>query len=277
MSAGRLHAQPPDTLPLESVPPAAGDAWRQAVRAAYARQATIAARVTPDRRPRSGTPHSGLGCGSPTAFANLAPGEWVLDLGSGAGFDCLAAALDVGRRGRVVGIDMTPEMVRLAHRHAAHAGVVNVDFLQAGMEALPFADATFDVVISNCVINLCPDKARVLAEACRVLKPNGRLAVADIVAIAPLPEGALANLALHTGCLAGATPLDTLASMLHDAGLAAVEIDLGPHSPTLIDGRPPDLALEDCVAAARVTARKAGRCPETATRWRSPGPQVVPG
>lgn len=260
VTATRPSSQPADCR----VPaPAPGDALRQAVRATYARQATVATAVVPGRRPRrctprSCTPHSGLGCGSPTTFAALQPGEWVLDLGSGAGFDCLAAALDVGCRGRVVGVDMIPGMVRLARRHAADAGVAIVDFLQGELEALPFPDATFDVVISNCVLNLCPDKARVLAEACRVLKPNGRLALADIVAVAPLPEAILADLALHAGCVAGATPLDALAPLLGDAGFSAVHIDFGAHSESLIGNWAPDRALDRLVAAANVTASKPG-------------------
>ena len=229
---------------------------RRSVRETYARAATLAAAVVPGSRAVTCTPHSGLGCGSPTAFAGFSPGEWVLDLGSGAGFDCLAAAVEVGNGGRVVGIDMTPEMVRLARRHAADAGVAIVDFLQAEIECLPFRDATFDVVMSNCVINLCAGKERVLAEACRVLKPNGRLAVADIVAIAPLPASLLADLALHTGCVAGAVQLETLSRMLRRAGFASEAIDIGEHSGALIDAWAPALGFERFVAAANITAMK---------------------
>jgi ubiquinone/menaquinone biosynthesis C-methylase UbiE len=203
------------------------------------------------------TQHSGLGCGSPIALAGLAPGEWVLDLGSGAGFDCLAAALEVGSRGRVVGIDMTPEMVRLARRHAGDAGVAIVHFLQGEIENLPFADASFDVVVSNCVINLCAEKERVFAEACRVLKPDGRLAVADIVAAAPLPEDVQSDLELHTACMAGATELDSLSRMLGEAGFVSIEIDLGAHSDSLLDDWAPGLDLKRFVAAANISARKA--------------------
>lgn len=149
------------------------DPLRPLVRKAYADEAARAAAVVSGKRPVACTPHSGLGCGCPTAIAGLAPGEWVLDLGSGAGFDCLAAAVEVGRRGRVVGVDMTPEMLRLARRHAADAGASIVSFVQAEVEALPFPDANFGVAISNCVVNLCVDKNRVFTEARRVLKPQG--------------------------------------------------------------------------------------------------------
>jgi arsenite methyltransferase len=226
--------------------------WRSTVRETYARAAT---RPDDHRRGAScATSHSGLGCGSPIAFAGLAAGEQVLDLGSGAGFDCLAAALEVGRQGRVVGIDMTPEMVRLARRNGRDAGVAGVDFLQGEIERLPFADASFDVVVSNCVINLCQDKARVFAEACRVLKPNGRLAVADIVAVAPLPE--VLRQALCDGCVGGATPLDALPPMLRDAGFESVDIEIAAHSGELLDAWAPEAALERFIAAANVIARK---------------------
>jgi SAM-dependent methyltransferase len=229
------------------------------VRERYARAAVQPAGVA--AKGRACTPHSGLGCGSPIALAGLAPGEWVLDLGSGAGFDCLAAAVEVGSRGRVVGIDFTPEMVRLARRHAADAGVAIVHFLQGEIESLPFADASFDVVISNCVINLCAEKERIFAEACRVLKPNGRLAVADIVAAAPLPADVQTDLRLHTGCVGGATELNSLSSMLTEAGFDSIEIDTGAHSGSLLDDWAPGRNLKRFVTAANITARKASSCP----------------
>lgn len=234
----------------------AGDPLRELVRETYAQAATVAATVVPGPRAASCTPHSGLGCGSPTTFAGLCAREWVLDLGCGAGFDCLAAAVEVGRGGRVVGIDMTREMVRLAHRHAADAAVPTVSIVQGEMESLPFPDATFDVVISNCVINLCADKQRVLAEACRVLKPNGRLAIADVVAVAPLPAGITTDLALHTGCVAGAMPIDEVSRILGEAGFTTWKIDIGEHSTSLIDDWAPDLNLKRYIAAANITARK---------------------
>jgi len=241
-------------LPAGPRPPA----LRPLVRKAYAEAAARAATVLPGKRVRACTPHSGLGCGSPTAIAYLTPGEWVLDLGSGAGFDCLAAAVEVGSRGRVVGVDLTPEMVRLARRHAKDAGVGIVHFLQAEIESLPFPDASFDVVMSNCVINLCSDKARIFAEACRVLKPCGRLAAADIVALAPLPDHLHDDIVLHTGCITGATRLEELAPLLLDAGFTNVEIDAGPHRRALVDSLAPHLTLERFLAAANIIATKTG-------------------
>lgn len=251
MSAVELFSHQPNASPQ-----ARSDLLRRKVRSTYAHAAAQAAVVDPERICVNSTPHSGLGCGSPTAFAELAPGEWVLDLGSGAGFDCLAAAVEVGRGGCVVGVDMTPEMVRLARRHAADAGVAIVHFLQAEIEHLPFRDATFDVVISNCVINLCTDKERVLTEACRVLKPGGRLGVADIVAIAPQRATVKADLALHTGCIAGAMPLDALSGMLVKAGFASEEIEIGEYSNSFLDVCAPELTLQCFVAAANITAKK---------------------
>lgn len=238
-------------------PPASSGSVRQVLREAYTREANRAAAVVPGARAVACPSHSGLGCGSPTAFAGLAPGNWVLDLGSGAGFDCLAAAVEVGSAGLVVGIDMTSEMVRLARRHSADAGVAVVHFLQGEMECLPFRDATFDVVISNCVFNLCPDKERVLAEACRVLKPKGRLAMADIVALGPLPAGMVGELALRAGCVSGATPLDALPAMLRAAGFVSVDIEIEEHSGPLIGAWAPDTGLGRLVAAANITAGKA--------------------
>lgn len=237
--------------------PKPGDPLRELVREIYAQAATAAATAIPGPRVACCAPHSGLGCGSPTTFAALQAGESVLDLGCGAGFDCLAAALEVGRRGRVVGLDMTPEMVRLARRHAVDAAVPNVTIVQGEIESLPFPDATFDVVISNCVINLCTDKWRVLAEACRVLKPNGRLAIADIVAVAPLPAGMKTDLAL--GCVAGAMPIDELSRVLGAAGFTTWEITIGEHSTPLIEDWAPDLNLKRYIAAANIKARKERR------------------
>jgi arsenite methyltransferase len=166
----------------------------------------------------------GLGCGNPQAIASLKPGETVLDLGSGAGFDCFLASRSVGPTGFVVGVDMTPEILAKARENAAKSSTTNVEFRLGEMEALPVADKSVDVIISNCAINLSPDKFRVFREAFRVLKPNGRIAVADIVRSAELPLELAADLAAHCGCVAGAASVDELETMLHQAGFAEVRI-----------------------------------------------------
>ena len=146
----------------------------------------------------------GLGCGNPQAIASLKPGEIVLDLGAGAGFDAFLAARQVGPSGCVIGVDMTPAMLEKASRNAAKAGIRNVEFRLGEIEHLPVADASVDVIMSNCVINLSPDKPAVFAEAFRVLKPGGRIAVSDVVAIKPLPDALARSVTAHAGCIAGA-------------------------------------------------------------------------
>ena len=143
----------------------------------------------------------GLGCGNPTAIASLRPGQTVLDLGSGAGIDCFLAAREVGPAGRVIGVDMTPEMVSRARANAAKGGFGNVEFRLGEIEALPVADASVDVIISNCVLNLSPEKDRVLAEAFRVLRPGGRVVVSDMVSDHPVPEVVAGSLDAVAGCL----------------------------------------------------------------------------
>ncbi|MEA2276071.1 MAG: arsenite methyltransferase [Solirubrobacteraceae bacterium] len=165
-----------------------------------------------------------LGCGVPTAVADLREGETVLDLGSGAGADVLISARRVGPTGRAIGLDMTDEMLDLARANAAEAGVENVEFVKGYLEDMPLPDASVDVVISNCVINLAGDKHKVLAEAARVLKPGGRFAVSDVIAAPDMDEATRADMAAYTGCIAGALTEDQFREALTAAGLTDIDI-----------------------------------------------------
>src|SRR4051812_23684145 len=165
-----------------------------------------------------------LGCGHPTAVADLHEGETVLDLGSGGGIDVLLSARRVGPTGKAYGLDMTDEMLALARRTQAEAGVENVEWLRGQIEAVPLPAQTVDVVISNCVINLSTDKRAVIREAARVLKPGGRLAVSDVVADPDMDEATRADMQAYTGCIAGALTRDEFTAALRDAGLVEVEI-----------------------------------------------------
>jgi SAM-dependent methyltransferase len=165
-----------------------------------------------------------LGCGVPTAVAELHEGETVLDLGSGAGADVLISARRVGASGRAIGLDMTDEMLELARANAAQAGVGNVEFVKGYIEDIPLPDASVDVVISNCVINLAGDKAKVLAEAARVLRPGGRFAVSDVIADPDMDEATRSDMAAYTGCIAGALTELEFRAALSAAGLTDVEI-----------------------------------------------------
>jgi SAM-dependent methyltransferase len=165
-----------------------------------------------------------LGCGVPTAVADLHPGEVVLDLGSGAGTDVLIAARRVAPGGRVIGLDMTPEMLELARRNVAAAGVDNVELVEGYLEEIPLPDGSVDVVISNCVINLAADKHAVLREAARVLRPGGRVAVSDVIADPGMDAGTRADMAEWTGCIAGALTEAGYRSALSDAGFGDIEI-----------------------------------------------------
>ena len=198
----------------------------------------------------------GLGCGNPQAIAALQAGETVVDLGSGAGFDCFLAARAVGPEGRVIGVDMTHEMLKKARENAAATGAGNVEFRLGELEHLPIADASADVVISNCVINLVPDKAQVLREAFRVLKPGGRLAISDIVNIAPLPAALAADPALLCGCIAGAAAAAELESWLGSAGFTDIRIAVKPTSREMIATWAPGTRIEEHVASASIAARK---------------------
>jgi SAM-dependent methyltransferase len=198
----------------------------------------------------------GLGCGNPQAIAALKPGEVVIDLGSGAGFDCFLAAQQVGPTGQVIGVDMTHEMLAKARENAAKIGAANVEFRLGELEHLPLADNTADVAISNCVINLVPDKAQVFRETFRVLRPGGRVAISDVVNTAPLPPDLQADNALVCGCVSGAAPADRIRAWLRDAGFTDISITVKPESRELIATWAPGRGIEDYVASAIVEARK---------------------
>ena len=166
----------------------------------------------------------GLGCGAPLTIAALQPGETVLDLGSGAGFDAFLAAREVGPTGHVIGVDMTPEMLERARRNAAKGGYQNVEFREGRIESLPVEDKSVDVVISNCVINLVPDKAAVYREVARVLRPGGRVIISDIVLERPLPDCIASSVAAYTGCVAGAALREDYLQTVRSSGLVDVKV-----------------------------------------------------
>lgn len=166
----------------------------------------------------------GLGCGNPTALASLKEGERVLDLGSGAGFDCFLAAKKVGAKGKVIGVDMTPEMLDKARANAAKGKYTNVEFRLGEIENLPVADNSVDVIISNCVINLAPNKKRVFEEAFRVLAPKGRVMVSDIVLLKPLPDAVKESVEAYAGCIAGAEIKDNYLDAIRKAGFTDVKV-----------------------------------------------------
>jgi ubiquinone/menaquinone biosynthesis C-methylase UbiE len=166
----------------------------------------------------------GLGCGNPVALASLQSGETVVDLGSGGGFDCFLAAKQVGDTGRVIGVDMTPDMLSKARANAEKMQTQNVEFRLGEIEHLPVADNSADIIMSNCVINLSPDKLSVYRDTYRILKPGGRLAISDIIAIAPLPQEIQQNLALVSACVGGAATIDDTRNMLAQAGFENIKI-----------------------------------------------------
>jgi arsenite methyltransferase len=198
----------------------------------------------------------GLGCGNPQAIAALQPGETVLDLGSGGGFDCFLAAKRVGRTGRVIGVDMTPEMVAKARDNARRVEATNVDFRLGEIEHLPVLDATVDAILSNCVINLSPDKAAVFREAYRVLKPGGRLAISDVIATKAMPPELEKSIEAYTGCVAGAVSEATLRTLLVEAGFEDVTVSVRPGSGVILEQCMPGSA--DYVASATIEGRKPG-------------------
>ncbi|MCB9558187.1 MAG: arsenite methyltransferase [Deltaproteobacteria bacterium] len=200
----------------------------------------------------------GLGCGNPQAIAALREGETVVDLGAGGGFDCFLAARQVGPTGRVIGIDMTPEMVSKARKNAAELGTTNVDFRLGEIEHLPLADGCVDVILSNCVINLSPDKAAVFADAFRVLKPGGRLAISDVVATAKLPAALERDVNALTGCVAGAADVATVRDLLESAGFVSIAIEVSEASRQFIADWMPGSGVERYVASASIQAIKPG-------------------
>ena len=200
----------------------------------------------------------GLGCGNPQAIAALQPGETVVDLGCGGGFDCFLAARRVGPKGRAIGVDMTPEMIHKARENAAKAQVRNVDFRLGEIEHLPVADGIADVILSNCVINLSPDKPQVYAEAARVLKPGGRLAISDVVAIAPIPTQVKRNLQAHSGCIAGSATVFETERMLKKAGFSKIRICVNERSKEFIKDWFPGSGAQKYVRSATIEAVKNG-------------------
>ena len=214
-----------------------------------------------------------LGCGNPTAVAELHAGETVLDLGSGGGIDVLLSARRVGPNGTAYGLDMTDEMLELARANQARAGVVNVEWLKGLIEDIPLPDRSVDVVISNCVINLSADKPRVIAEAARVLRPGGRFAVSDVIADPDMDAATRADLAAYTGCIAGALTRDEFAEALAAAGLVDVEIiethRVHAHAASAIVRATKPGASADCCSAADLSSccgseAKSGCCGDTA-------------
>ncbi len=199
----------------------------------------------------------GLGCGSPQLFSELKADEVVLDLGSGAGFDCFLAANQVGPTGRVIGVDMTPEMLERAEQNAHKGGYGNVEFRRGLIEDLPVEDGLVDVILSNCVVNLSPAKEQVFREAYRVLKAGGRLAISDIVALVPLPPEVRQELSLYSACIAGAATVEEIAAMLQAAGFQDVDIAVRTNeSRKMVQDWAPGSGLEDYVASAMIQARK---------------------
>ena len=200
--------------------------------------------------------HLGLGCGNPRAIAALQPGERVLDLGSGAGFDCFLAAGQVGATGQVIGVDMTPDMVSKARANARKAGHANVEFRLGEIEALPVPDDSVDVILSNCVINLSPDKPQVFREAFRVLRAGGRLAISDVVATAALPDEMRRDIHLYSCCVGGASTVDEIEAALLAAGFNQIRITPKDESRAFIRDWAPGCNVEDYVVSAAIEAVK---------------------
>jgi SAM-dependent methyltransferase len=210
----------------------------------------------------------GLSCGNPTAIASLKEGETVIDLGSGAGFDCFLAASKVGKHGKVIGIDMTPEMIEKARANAERNGINNVEFRLGEIEHLPVADNSVDIVISNCVINLSSDKSKVFGEIFRVLRPGGRIAISDIALKKELPKEIRENIKAYVGCIAGAILIDSYKKLAEASGLADVKITIkgtsscvesdtkDPIGRTILDSLGDNESLDDYVVSVNVEGYK---------------------
>ncbi|TMT87242.1 arsenite methyltransferase [Haloterrigena sp. H1] len=198
----------------------------------------------------------GLGCGNPTAIASLEDGATVLDLGSGAGFDCFLAAREVGSDGHVIGVDMTPEMVETARENITKNDATNVEFRLGEIEHLPVADESVDVILSNCVVNLSPDKSQVFSEAFRVLRPGGRLAISDVVQTTQFPEAVQQDPASVAGCVAGASPISELESMLDEVGFTAISIDPQEESEAFIRDWDDERDVSDYIVSATIEGKK---------------------
>jgi SAM-dependent methyltransferase len=196
----------------------------------------------------------GLGCGNPQAIAALKPGEVVVDLGSGGGFDCFLAARQVGDAGRVIGVDMTPEMIAKARENARKVGCANVEFRLGEIEHLPVPDATADVILSNCVINLSPDKPSVYRDAFRVLKPGGRLAISDVVRLKEFRDSMKDDPDWLCGCVTGSASVEELEGVLAEAGFRDIRVTVNPASREFIRDWAPGTGVEDYIAAASVQA-----------------------
>lgn len=198
----------------------------------------------------------GLGCGNPLAIASLKEGETVLDLGSGGGFDCFLAREQVGEKGYVIGIDMTPDMIMLARKNADTSEFTNIEFRLGEIEHLPVADNSVDAIISNCVINLSLDKEQVFKEAYRVLKPGGRLSTSDVVATAPIPQDIKQDLALIASCIGGAEYVDNIRVMLQKAGFVEIKMTPKDNSREIVKSWAPVINIEDFVASYMIEALK---------------------
>lgn len=204
----------------------------------------------------------GLGCGNPRAIASLKPGEVVVDLGSGGGFDCFLASREVGDKGQVIGVDMTPEMLSKARSNAHKGGFRNVEFRLGEIEHLPVADESVDVIISNCVINLSPNKAQVFKEAFRILKPGGRLAISDVVATIELPDEMRNDAGLIAGCMGNASLIEELEGLMTAADFQNVRIESKNESKAFIRDWAPDHNVTDYVVSATIEAVKPVCMPE---------------